>query len=71
MREQGVWVARQPEGDLWCYFVEPRRYEDGFGLEWGDEQGTADVAYVMLHKDLFPEVTFENSPKRLVVEDLR
>ena len=55
-----LWVARDKNVDLALYDVEPT--ENGFGY-W-ESSGN----YYEIDWRLFPEVTFENSPKKISVE---
>ena len=52
-----MWIARDPNGNLWCYEIKPQWYE---GLrEWGCMIGDK---HFKMDCTLFPNVTFENSP---------
>jgi len=53
-----LWVARD-EGGLFAFFEEP----EFFRGEW-----SSDSDYHKLPANLFPQVTFENSPQKLVLE---
>lgn len=61
-----MWIARDRNGSLYAYNRKPVRFEDYFGCltEWGtwDEE-------LGLDKNDYPEVTWENSPKELVVKE--
>ena len=54
-----LWIARDEEGDLWLY---NRELEKKFGGFIPIETG-CDI--LVLDNDLFPEVTFENSPREV------
>ena len=56
-----MWITRERSG-LWIYSEKPTKYEDTFGLS-----SVNDKVYE-LDSDLFPEITFENSPKRIKIE---
>lgn len=54
-----LWIARDKNNDLGLYTVKPtlcynKQYE-----------GTYDSQMIDLDEDLFPEVTFENSPQQV------
>jgi len=53
-----LWVARD-EGGLFAFFEEP----EFFRGEW-----SSDSDYHKLPANLFPQVTFENSPQKLLLE---
>ena len=64
-----LWIARQEWGDLYLYLSEP--YFDG---KWGRECWTVKIDAPQfpngsrskeLPSYLYPEITFENSPKKL------
>ena len=50
-----LWIARDKDGTLLIHFYEP--IIDG--LEW------ISLDYRIIDKNLFPEVTFENSPQEV------
>ncbi len=53
-----LYVARDKKtGDVWLYSAEPARHPEfgSFGIKYPEEQ-------MCLGKDVFPEVTWENSP---------
>ena len=52
-----MWIARDKNEDLWLYGNKPYT----FGMDIFHTQ-TDDELCGKLNKDLFPEVTFENSP---------
>lgn len=56
-----AWIARDSCGDLYIYDAKPERYDTYF---MGD-----DVTFVCcLPKNMYHNVTFENSPLELVVK---
>lgn len=59
--ENVVWIARDEDGDLAIYENKPAQLEDG---TWYSKVYT----YTYINKKLFPEVTFENSPKQLILK---
>lgn len=60
-----MWIARDKNGELYAYTTKPIRYGEYFGAstDWSilDEE-------LWLDKESYPEVTWENSPKELVVK---
>ena len=51
-----LWIARDQNGDLFLYPIKPDRYvTENYVFFNGDDWWNID-------SDLFPEVTFENSP---------
>ena len=63
-----LWIARDEDGDLWLY---NRRLEKKFG-GFIPKDDNCDI--MAIDNDLFPEVTFENSPQlveiKLIENDL-
>ena len=57
------WVARDKDGKVFIYNSEPIRLESEFKFD-GDSFGHC----VELHNGLFPEITWENSPKKIKME---
>lgn len=59
--EKGVWIARNKNGDLYIYKYKPTRYNN----KWV----SCYTEYISkLKNNFFPEVTFENSPQRLIIK---
>lgn len=60
-----LWIARDKDGTLRLFDTIPVKHEEGY---WTSPRGYYDIE---LNSNLFPEVTWENSPKKveLVVED--
>lgn len=56
-----MWIARDKCGSISIYTDEPIKYIDRFV--------PYDCDGCRLNSDMFPEVTFENSPKELVIKD--
>lgn len=61
----GIWIARDKNGSLWVYEAKPWRGQDGkFKLDQHDS------GYMKVNDNsLYPEVTWENSPKELTVKE--
>jgi hypothetical protein len=68
-----VWVARDSYGWLSVFPHKPAKFlnydKDKKYYSWNDPKDFAHIIH--LHPDLFPEVTFENSPvkARIILED--
>lgn len=62
MKDKVLWIARDKNNYLFLYEQEPI-IEDGemFGCdEYSD--------YWQIPEELYPEITFENSPKQLIIK---
>lgn len=57
-----LWIARDKNGALALYTVEPILY---YGVQY---EGTYKSQMIELDENLFPEVTFENSPQVVEVK---
>ena len=51
-----LWIARDQNGDLFLYPIKPDRYVTENYVFFNDDD------WWNIDSDLFPEVTFENSP---------
>lgn len=60
--ENIIWIARDKTGELFCFDNKP--YLDGDA--W---YGTDDSEVSQLNSEFFKEVTFENSPKQLIIKE--
>ena len=58
-----MWIARDENGNLWVYENKPIRKSHTFHPLEMEETWT------IINKDQYPEVTWENSPKELVVKE--
>ena len=58
-KDMKLWIARDKNGSLTVYNTKPKLYFDDF---WDGDYSTH---YIDLDKDMFPEVTFENSPQEV------
>lgn len=62
--ENGVWIARDKDGTLAIFENKPILvYDNSWYVEDCDEE------FSIINKDMFPEVTFENSPKQLIIKE--
>jgi hypothetical protein len=70
IKEKGVevWMARDDDGDLYAYTCKPCRTQE---LGFWELEGPYLCDFIRLKSELFPEVTFENSPvkARIILED--
>lgn len=55
-----LWIARDNDGDLWIFERKPYLYEG----EWVCEG----ARNCHCEFDFFPEITFENSPLKMILE---
>lgn len=64
-----VWLARDENGDLCAYTCKPYRRKELFRLFRWESPYNGD--FIRLKSELFPEVTFKNSPQkaRLILEE--
>lgn len=62
-----LWIARDENGQLWLFDKKPvlrdKKVEDT-NHSWFDMAEDGIYSY-RLHYDMFPEVTFKNSPKEV------
>lgn len=59
-----LWIARDMEGALYLYKEEPIRYRTHFL----SKDSNVRYDYIALDDSLFPEVTWENSPRKVKIE---
>lgn len=58
-----LWIARDRNNDLYLYTVKPILYSNSYF----DSRSSTAIA-MKLDEDLFPEVTFENSPQQVEIK---
>ena len=68
-----IWIARFKNGNLIAFYREPfkhlssfyirSRYHSDETISWNSHNSGGE--YLKLDSDLFPEVTFENSPQQV------
>ncbi len=61
MENKLIWIARNEDGTLEAYKAKPERKKHGFESDIEDWLDNLD-------EDMYPEVTWENSPKELVLK---
>ena len=62
--ENNVWIARDKNGTLAIFENKPiLDYDNAWYCEYADE------AFSTINNELFPEITFENSPKQLIIKE--
>ena len=66
MSTMEMYLARDKEGFLALYVSEPVKDEDVFFPDVDDDEWKEQ--YIVLDKELFPEVTFENSPVKVEIK---
>ena len=59
-----MWIARDRNGELYIYTDKPTK-NDKYGYFYDEDDGNFDHIW----DGFFPEVTWENSPKELVVKE--
>ena len=61
---KGVWIARDKDGDLSIYYGKPIKNEfDQWEVDLDLFEDDSNVAYYCdLPREVYPEITFENSP---------
>ena len=57
------WIARDEDGDLFLYNQKPSILKTGID-PWDCFQ-TPNKEFLVISNELFPEVTFENSPQKV------
>ena len=61
--EKGVWIARDKNGTLAIFENKPiLDYDNAWYCEDVDE------GFSIVNSEMFPEITFENSPKQLIIK---
>lgn len=53
-----MWLARDKDGELYLYDAYPKKQSEFFGNQFG-------YSSMLLDAKLYPEVTWENSPKKV------
>lgn len=61
--ENGVWIARDKNGNLAIFDDKPELDDN----EWFNSR-PFEGEYSCINKEMFPEITFENSPKQLIIK---
>ena len=57
-----MWIARDKDGSLWLYGAKPIKFVNMF-VEDGENETLGTI-----NNSQFPEVTWENSPKELIIK---
>ena len=69
------WIARTEKGTLTLFYTKPQKFDGGFLLRsrysgeiisWGCYN--AEGEWMRLNPDLYPEVTYENSPQEVEIK---
>ena len=61
--ENGVWIARDKDGTLSLFKNKPILDIDNAWYCRDDDED-----FSIVNNDMFPELTFENSPKQLIIK---
>lgn len=61
-----LWIARDKDGRLHLYRNKPRRYECGVVVYF--DAATPNLYSYPIDRNIFPELTCENSPKKVRIE---
>ena len=56
-----IWIARDKTGELFCFNKKPYLDDDAWYVD-------EDAEMTQLNTEFFKEVTFENSPKQLIIK---
>lgn len=63
-----IWIARDKDGTLGLYKLEPILDLDGESWALNSNAGVMYKEFIEIDKDLFPQVTFENSPQQVEIK---
>ena len=69
-----LWIARDKNGSLSLYICEPIEIDGQFYVHDGHHRIDYDTSYVKgwyidgINRNLFPEVTYENSPQQVEIK---
>ena len=63
MKEQVLWIARDKDNSLFIYSKKPIKNYDFYNYNTEDVLDST-----IIPEELYPEVTFENSPKQLIIK---
>ena len=64
-----MWIARDKDGSLWLFDVKPRREKYMWVEGSNSNHGAAEIDVLDSGSFPFPEVTWENSPKELIIKN--
>lgn len=62
-----LYIARDKDGDLGLYRLQPVLDLDGESWSLNSESGVMYKEFIELDKNSFPEVTFETSPQQVEI----
>ena len=63
MKEQVLWIARDKDNSLFIYSKKPIKDYNFYKYDIEDVLDST-----LIPEELYPEVTFENSPKQLIIK---
>lgn len=64
MKEQVLWIARDKDNSLFIYSKKPIKYDNFYNYDIEDDLDSTSIP-----EELYPELTFENSPKQLIIKE--
>lgn len=64
MKEKVLWIARDKDNNLFIYSKRPIKDYNSYLY---DDEDILDS--IIIPEELYPEVTFENSPKQLIIKE--
>ena len=64
MKEQVLWIARDKDNSLFIYSKKPIKCYNFYNYDIED-----DLDSTIMPEELYPELTFENSPKQLIIKE--
>ena len=65
---QSLWIARDKNGYLYEYTEKPKRRNESFVSDAEDMKEWNDDNFMLLPDEMYPEVTWENSPFELTIK---
>lgn len=63
-----LWIARDEDGSLFLYRLKPRLHSNDKKFVVSDDAPTIAGEFLVIDDELFPELTFENSPQLVEVK---
>ena len=64
MKEQVLWIARDKDNSLFIYSKKPIKDYNFYKYDIEDVLDST-----LIPEELYPELTFENSPKQLIIKE--
>lgn len=63
MEEKVLWIARDKDNSLFIYSKKPIKNYNSYIYAAEDDLDSTSIS-----EELYPEITFENSPKQLIIK---